>query len=264
MASTPTAVSSEAVRLAPGVHVVPRDDDHVQVGLDPPARVIVRRDPELLSVLECLRRGWPHPLSSPAAVGLRRALDAAGLLAAPAPRHDGTVTLLDHGLGLGPLVRLLRSSGVAAVVGSAGSTPPDLYLVGSAAVLPRSVLDEWLCDGTPHLVVAGTGRPGSLRVGPLVEPGVTACLRCVDAAESEHDPRRSLVLEQLAALPAAPLDPPLVALALAWAAREATAYVGGQRPLTWSGTVDLTGSQPVVQTWDRHPHCGCAWDDLPY
>jgi hypothetical protein len=93
---------------------------------------------------------------------------------------------------------------------------------------------------------------------------VSACQRCVDAAEAVHDPRRTLVVEQLAALPTPALDPAVVAIGLAWAAREAAAYVAGARPPTWSGTVDLGGAEPVVRSWQRHPHCGCAWDVLPY
>ncbi|MDO9458055.1 hypothetical protein [Nocardioides sp.] len=256
------ATAAAAARLAPGVHVVPRDDDHVQVGLDPPARVIVRRDPDLLGLLDALRRGWPTPEPTASEAALLGALDEAGLLVvagrqAPA---SGTVALVDLDLGLGPMADLLRRRGVTAATAAA---PPDLYVVGSAGPVARADLDDWLSEGAPHLLLAGTGRPGSLRLGPLVEPGVTACQRCVDAAEADLDPRRTLVVEQLAALPTAPLDPALVAVGLAWAAREAAAYVAGGRPLTWSATVDLDGPAPVVRTWQRHPHCGCAWDVMP-
>lgn len=255
-----------AARLAPGVHVVPRDDDHVQVGLDPPARVVVRRRPEVLALLDDLRRGRPPTVTTREAATLLDALDRAGLLAGtddlPArPVGSGTVALVDRGLGLGPLLPLLHRSGVPQV---SGGRPPDLYVVGSPGPVPRSSLDGWLSEGAPHLLVSGTGTPGSLRLGPLVEPGTTACVRCVDAAEATRDPRRTLVVEQLAGRPARPLDPAVVALGLAWAAREAAAFLAGGRPLTWSGTVDLGGLAPVVRRWQRHPHCGCAWDVLPY
>lgn len=252
------------LRLLPGVHVVQRDDDHVQVGLDPPARVVVRRDPDLLAALADLHRGRGLRTGGPAVDALLRSLTDAGFLAPPEPPprcEPGTVALVDRGLGLTPLTHLLQRSGVGP---ARAGHPPDLHVVGSPGPLPRAELDDWLSEGAPHLVLAGTGRPGSLRLGPLVEPGVTACLRCVDAAEAVLDPRRTLVLEQLAALPAAPLDPALVALGLAWAAREVASYVAGGRPLTWSGSVDLSAGDPVVRTWRRHPHCGCAWDVLPY
>ena len=121
-----------------------------------------------------------------------------------------------------------------------------------------------MAEGAPHLLLSGNGRPGGLRLGPFVRPGATACLRCVDAHEAAPDPRRSLVLQQLADLPAARIDPSLLAWGVAWAAREVLRYVSGAQPATWSATVDLDDDVPVVRAWERHPHCGCAWDALPY
>ena len=254
------------LRLAPGVHVVRRDERHLQVGLDPPARVIVPDSDDVVDLLETLRRGTDEPVTVPSAATVVRSLDAAGLVARPVARPVAVqaprVTVVDRGLGAAPLLQLLRARGLDGAPDA--GTAPDLVVVTSPGPLPRAVLDDWVHDGTPHLVLAGTGRPGSLRLGPLVVPGVTACQRCVDAAESAHDPRRSLVLEQLAVRPAAPLDPALVTTGLGWAAREAAAYAAGERPLTWSTTVDLDGRAPSVTSWERHPHCGCVWDQLPY
>lgn len=249
------------MRLAPGIHVVARDDDHLQVGLDLPARVVVRREPDVVAALEDLTHGRAPTTRGPAVDRLVAELDRAGLVtrAASLPR-TGSVAVLDLGLGLGALPDLLDRAGVATDASS-----PDLRLVASPGPLRRAVTDDWIARGEPHLALAGTGHPGRLRLGPLVVPGVTACVRCVDAAEATDDPRRTLVLEQLAGLPAGPLDPSLVAAGLAWAAHEAASYVAGRRPLTWSATLDLEpGRAPVVREWLRHPHCGCAWDVLPY
>ncbi|WP_137295433.1 hypothetical protein [Nocardioides dongxiaopingii] len=248
-------------RLRPGVHVVVRDADHVQLGLDPPARVIVARRPEVARVLERLTAGLPPAPTTPEGAAVIRDLAAAGLLVVPETPPTGSVRLVSRGLDLAPLGVLLEDAGLTVT----RSDPlPDLYVVATPGPLPRAVVDGWVGEGAPHLVVAGTSRPGGLRVGPLVEPGTTACLRCVDAHEATHDPRRPLLVEQLAALPAAPVDRRVVALATAWAARDAVDFLAGRRPVTWSGTVDLDGPSPVVRTWDRHPHCGCGWDDVPY
>lgn len=262
-------MTSPSPRLRPGVHVVIRDADYVQVGLDPPARVIARRRPDVAEALEWLTTGWSDAgfEQTPATEALLRDLAAAGLLAAAgvstgrSRRARGTVRLIERGLDLDTLAGLLELSGVRV---SARAPVPDLYVVAAPGPLPRATLDDWLSEGAPHLVIAGTGHPGSLRLGPLVEPGVSACLRCVDAHESQLDPRRPLVLEQLAALPAPAPDRALAAFALTWAAREVLAFLSDQRPVTWSGTVDLEGPAPVVQTWERHPYCGCAWDVIPY
>ncbi len=101
-----------------------------------------------------------------------------------------------------------------------------------------------------------------MRQGPFVVPGVTACVRCLDAHRSEHDPRRATVLEQCARDGEDAGDPALAALGLAAAVADVVGFVDGDRPATWSATVDLGAAQPVVRPWPRHPHCGCAWDAL--
>ena len=109
--------------------------------------------------------------------------------------------------------------------------------------------DQWLVDSLPHLVV----RLGaaSVRVGPFVHPGVTACLRCVEGAGGRGEP-------PLAAYAA--LDPALLVLGLGWAARDLATWQSGQPPTTWSTTVTIRADlQPEVTRWPRHPHCGCSW-----
>ena len=117
-----------------------------------------------------------------------------------------------------------------------------------------------IVTGQPHLPVVT--HEGGARIGPFVVPGVTACLRCVDAHLDEGDGRRGLVLRQLTGTPA-PVDPATRAAAAALAARDVVAYVDGDRPATWSATT-LVGPAPGLEhrAWLRHPHCGCCWDDL--
>ena len=123
----------------------------------------------------------------------------------------------------------------------------------------REQHDASVAAGRAHLPV--WWRAGLPHVGPLVVPGVTACLRCVDAHESEADPRRPLLLEQAVREPAPPRDPVLLALLAAWVVRDAQRWAEGERPTSWSATVRLgPGGPPSVTPWARHPHCGCAWD----
>jgi bacteriocin biosynthesis cyclodehydratase domain-containing protein len=124
----------------------------------------------------------------------------------------------------------------------------------------RGRLDAFVQEGRPHLVVSGL--PTGWEIGPFVVPGRTACLRCVDAARAETDPRRAVVADQLArAAVAAPVSPAAQAAALALAVREVVAYVDGDVPATWSATLSLGATgPPSVTRWARHPLCGCAWD----
>jgi hypothetical protein len=111
------------------------------------------------------------------------------------------------------------------------------------------VADHWSVDSLPHLVV----RLGaaSVRIGPFVHPGVTACLRCLEVARPPA-----------VAAPAAyaDLDPALLMVALGWAVRDLATWQAGQLPTTWSTTVTIRSDlQPEVTRWPRHPHCGCSW-----
>src|SRR5262249_62048557 len=50
-------------------------------------------------------------------------------------------------------------------------------------------------DNVPHLAAAASEAIGV--VGPLVLPGDTACLRCLDLTRAERDPAWPLILAQL-------------------------------------------------------------------
>ena len=124
----------------------------------------------------------------------------------------------------------------------------------------RELVDEWARADLPHLLV--TAVEGIVRVGPFVVPGLTACLRCLDAHLAERDPRRSLVVQQYAAQPTGedPLPADLWQLATAFAVRELVRWVDGHRPRTWSATVRVDPELELVPTtWRRHPGCGCSW-----
>ncbi len=163
------------------------------------------------------------------------------------------------------LQRLLAGGGVGIVVDAEQTADPgadlaaDLVVVLRTGEVVRDELDALLRAGIPHLPV--WSRAGLPRLGPLVVPGTTACLRCVDAHEGEADPRHGLVLAQAERSEPAPVEPALRALALSWVARDVLRYAEGEAPTTWSATVVVgAAGPPVVTARGRHPHCGCAWD----
>ncbi len=266
------------------MHVVRRDGDHLQAGVDPPRRVILPdlpavrallgdlvvtdEEPHARAALRSLRaaglvlEGGEPGSDSPGNPAGRRAAeaqfgeDAARRLGARAEARIG----LRAPAGPRATVRgLLRGAGL----GLAGPGDlPTAWLVVTPDEPLRSDIDPLVREGAPHLlVVCGAAA----RVGPFVLPGRTACLRCVDAHLAEPDPRRPLVVEQVARATAGgdgvPVDPTLEVLALAWAVRDLARYAEGDRPATWSATVDIDHAAPAVRrVWARHPHCGCAWD----
>lgn len=244
--------------LRPGLHVVRRDDHHLQVGVDPPWRVVAPDEPEVRRLLADLAAGRPAAPATPAAHRTLLALSQAGMLVDPAVRAvDRTVAVQAGGEVREEVVRTLRAAGCepATVDEAAGDT---VALVVAAGELSRPDLDPHVREGRAHLAVAA--GPRGWTVGPFVLPGASACLRCVDAHRGEHDPRRALVVDQLAGRSTAPDDPVLACLALAWAVRDVQTHLDGGLPSTWSATIDLAADlQPVRRRWGRHPHCGCSW-----
>jgi hypothetical protein len=151
----------------------------------------------------------------------------------------------------------LEASGLAV---ARDADRPTASLVVSPGELARSRVDVLVRQDRAHLLVAL--HPARARVGPFVSPGATACVRCVDAHVAEHDPRRGLLLEQLEDQGSfsGPCDPVLGHAAVALAVRELTTYADGDRPATWSATLDLDADLTLpLRTWLRHPHCGCSW-----
>jgi hypothetical protein len=143
----------------------------------------------------------------------------------------------------------------------AGREPrPDLVVL--VGVPDPQVGERLVADGLPHLVAAGGEAIGV--VGPLVVPGRTACLRCLDLTRAELDPAWPLILAQLAGRQA---NPPacgavLTASVAAQAAAQALLFVDrpGRAGPAWNGTLELEmpGWQWRRRTWPPRPDCICA------
>jgi bacteriocin biosynthesis cyclodehydratase domain-containing protein len=272
--------------LAPGLRVLRRSRTHLQVGLGPQRRLLlpdtepVRRtlgrlargeappeDPQSREVLGRLAPALVDPTGlvvpgvgagDVAAVAL---LDPAGYGDRIAARQQATVAV-QGALGDVDPRRLLGATGVC--VADDQASPPTALLALSVGELDREQVDPLVRAGIAHLVVRMV--EGEAVVGPFVEPGRTACLRCLDAHRTEDDPRAGVLAAAHARAGrhdgvVEPVDTALATLALAWAVRDLVSWIEGERPSTWSATVQLSATlSSVVQTeWRRHPACGCGW-----
>jgi hypothetical protein len=274
--------------LRPGIRVVRRDDEHLQVGIDPGHRLVLPDDLAVHDLLADLRVGrrpaldvpdvrrWCHALADrrllvdagELAVALAGTLPRAVVLACFAQhgsdatrrlesRARARVEVIADATWRPVALRLLSGAGVAVT----SDQPTATLLVHAGGEPPRDDLDPWARDGAPHLVLRNRG--GRVIVGPFVAPGLTACLRCVDAHACDEDPGHALVVEQHTAEADEPCDPLLMQLAVTWAVRDVVAYVDGDCPATWSATVTLgPAAAPDARPWTRHPRCGCAWGDV--
>ncbi len=258
MGSTGWAALARPV-LRPGLHVVRRDDAHLQVGLDPPDRLVLRDLPGLLDALagrsRTPRAEVREVLDRLVADGWIVDAGRAGRAAQEAAARRPPLTLVADAL-LGDL--LTRTCATAGLRLAASA---DTRMVATVGEPRRGLSDELVRDDVAHVWL--TVHPQAVRIGPFVEPGRTACLRCVDAHLGDRDARRATVLHQLEELPAAPYgdwDPLLVQLAAAWAVRDVVRRLDGRPPALRSASVTVSADLEVTRRdWLRHPHCGCAW-----
>ena len=278
--------------LRPGVHVCRRSASELQVGLDPALAVVVPDAPEVRDALAGLAQGALATDPGPAVGRLVTRLQERGLLVdgdtwlaglgdAHSPEAAGSLTALvaDHGCDAGAVLEQRRATGVLVddhglprtaarlrvLLDQAGvGHGDDLVVLVCAQEPDRELVDHWMREDVPHLLV--TASEGILRLGPFVDPGRTACLRCLDATATERDPRHGLVLQQYADTAAAPESLPaplpadLLEIAVGHLARDVTRWVDGLLPRTWSATVRLDAELDLApRPLARHPGCGCAW-----
>jgi bacteriocin biosynthesis cyclodehydratase domain-containing protein len=168
-----------------------------------------------------------------------------------------------------------REEGAARAVGRAApwclasddGTLPDLVVLTGPA-LP-DLADGLLRDRVPHLAVAAGEAIGV--IGPLVRPGRSACLRCVDLRKADADPAWPKIVAQATFARVRPqaCDTVLAAMAAALACAQALALI--DRPLVApalvsAGPATVNGTLEVVlpdwqwrrRTWPPHPLCPCG------
>lgn len=151
---------------------------------------------------------------------------------------------------------LRAASGVA--VDPPGDDAPDLAVLVEHGVADPAGHRMLVTDGTPHLSVVV--REASVLVGPLVQPGRTPCLRCLDLHRTEADPDWPAIAAQLAVRHPEPEETALAAVGAALAAAHALAFLDG-RPSALQGAaleVRLPDVVPRLLRWDPHPDCGCT------
>lgn len=243
------------VRLAPGTRLAERGDGAWQLGLHPDRRLVLSPEAADHLLISRLRTGIDPLRVSVRQRELLVRIGGAGLLVPCDPPVAPDAVSVDAPADARPaVVAALTSAGLTV----AGTATALTLVVHQGAEVRRDRLDPLVRADLPHLLV--TAVAGRVRVGPLVVPGVTSCLRCVDEHLTDRDPRHPLVVHHHLDRDLDDRTPPGdLALGLAWAARDARSWLTGGRPTTWSATVELTEEGPVTHRWTRHPRCGCAW-----
>ena len=261
-----------------GVPLAVRPRGYLQIGSSPRSGRVVGplADADLAALLR-----WGstrQPAHDPRRLdGLLADLAAAGIPPAHAPAAHGragaTVAVVGGGASARTLLRALRAAGVGALVTGEDPAPAtwDLVVLFDRHAARSVSAEGLLADGVPHLSVVL--RDTDALVGPLVLPGTSPCLRCLDLHRTDVDPGWPMVLDQFTreAGPAGVEQPPEdladdggVATAVAGlAALQVLAHLDGGRPTALGATLELLVPEGTVQQrrWAAHPQCGCL--DLP-
>lgn len=253
--------------LRPGLLLLRRDASHLQLGTSP--GVVVRDAPGLLAVLRrfdgtaSLDRLAVHARAAGFAgdvAAVAHDLATAGLVldGIPRARPATTSVRLDHDHATaplaGPVTALLSESGHA--------VRPDaaLTVVLAAGEPPRRLFRAAQEAREDHLrVVVEDDR---VRIGPLVRPGLTPCIRCHDLHRTDWDRGWPALLTQLGS-PGTLVVPPSLPVATVHAAAlrvlaAVDAYAAGLDAGASGCTV--VGPGPFdADAWPIgfHPACGC-------
>ena len=138
---------------------------------------------------------------------------------------------------------------------------PDVVVLAPTGHLDELDTRALLRGDVPHLLAEVRDTVGV--VGPLVLPGRSACLRCLDLDRSDRDPAWPALAAQLAtparALPAC--DSALAAAVCAQAALQVLTLLDGGAPASIDGSLELAlpDWRWRRRSWTPHAACECRW-----
>jgi hypothetical protein len=137
---------------------------------------------------------------------------------------------------------------------------PDLVVLAQDSPIDDERRDALHARGCPHLQLRL--GPGFGVVGPLVVPGLTACLRCTDLHRLDRDPAWTSLAVQLAVprRTTAACEVALATTVTGIAALQALSFLDGEDPATIDGTLELylPAWQVRRRSWPAHPNCPCG------
>lgn len=162
------------------------------------------------------------------------------------------------------LDRLLSSEGCAVTRVSDTSelraTPTDFGIAVGHFVLSPELHGAWLRRDVPHLPIVFGDR--TVRVGPLVEPGLGPCLHCLERFRTDADPAWPAIASQLWGR-RSPLENPFLASEVAvLATRLVLDRIAGAPGEAESTAIDARRRR-ISERHRVHPECRCnGWGDL--
>jgi bacteriocin biosynthesis cyclodehydratase domain-containing protein len=258
------------LKMDPAFAVVWRDPLSLQVGVDP-ARAVLREvsgaEERLISALEAgVSRSGLSMIGTANGLGekdIDRLLDRLGavLLQSPEPAAERRVSIVGAGPSVERIADALAISGVRVAVGASvpaenGEVGCDLGISVGSYVLDPASYGYWLRRDLPHLsVIFGDD---SVTIGPLVEPGATACLYCLEHYRRDADASWPAIASQLWGRRARSETPLTSIEVAARVARLVLRRLDGERATAATSVrLDASTGEVAIRTWLPHPDCGC-------
>jgi len=262
-----------AIRLDPRLPLVWRTPYSLQLGVDRPPVVlhaVTRLDERLLAALvQGVSRGGLDMIAATEGAGstqVGQLLDQVRPALLP-PGDDGRgstpsgrVDVVGGGPTADRIADALARCGhdVRTPTGTTpADVPPDLAVIVAHFAIAPAVYGRWARADVPHLPVVLGDR--QVAVGPLVEPGRTACCYCLDLHRRDADQAWPAIATQLLGRDSGSEEGLAAGEVAALAARPVHRLLTtGENPLAAhqavldaaTGRVSLRASRP-------HPLCGC-------
>jgi bacteriocin biosynthesis cyclodehydratase domain-containing protein len=201
-----------------------------------------------------------RPASALAASGRAASRRPASGLAASV--SAARVSLVGRGQTLERIAAILALADVAVTVSSSVSDEPtDLGIVVGHYVLDPESYGFWLRRDTPHLPVVFGDE--SVLIGPMVEPGYTPCLYCLEHYRRDEDASWSAIASQLwgrrasseTALVSSEVAARVARLVLA---RLDSGRRSGRSLAARSFRLSVESGEVLRRDWSPHPDCGCV------
>jgi hypothetical protein len=245
------------VRIDPSIPVVWRDTDTVQFGLDPVrGRLGPLSNLEARGIAELIRGTSLNRLASVLGgeLAARQLIVSCGNVFQP-PARAALPRLAVVGVvpGKDTIARTWAGATQSTVVAEsshdlAGADVDFVILVSHFVVSPIDI-QPWLGRDINHCAIVF--GESSVRIGPLVVPGSTACIRCVELTHIDTDATWSAVAPQVWRKSAAADSTEL--------AVHAAAESLGMYPMGGGYSVRIDGLTfgRVVSPHAFHPECGC-------
>ncbi|HLS49718.1 MAG TPA: hypothetical protein VK024_06960 [Actinomycetaceae bacterium] len=158
---------------------------------------------------------------------------------------------------------LLRSQHEQVAISAPPRTRPDLVVMCIQDVAEPQRIRPLMREDVPHLVISQ--HELSALVGPLVVPGMTPCVQCIEMRRAEADSCWPAIATQLLGARERRLPAAVAVTAAGFGLTEVLAFLDHREVTTAGRSLVVTGTSggPRGVEWQFHPRCGCRGPDAP-